>query len=200
MPQEFAVVEMASNTAYEALVGRPWLYDTRIVQDWGDKTFTLKGKGKTVRFPLVIHGPRAENIMDDPEALSSTTTSNHETASSYSENAYRTLHDPLIITSEECHEPDNGGILNIASEVATSEYMYSWLQEAYETSGTRTCYKMAMEYDEDIQALEDSITEIKDSESEDDMEEFDHTIVNNNLSLSLQLTQTIQTFSQFSNS
>lgn len=188
MPQEFAVVEMASNIAYVALVGRPWLYNTRVVQDWGDKKFTLKGKGKTMRFPLVTHGPREEKIMDDPDALSSTTISNDETASSYSENAYRAIHDPLIITSEECHEPDNGGILNIASEAATSEYIHSWPQEAYETSGTRTCYKMTMEYDEDIQALEDSITEIDDSESEDHMEEFDHTIVNNNLSLSLQLT------------
>eukprot|EP01018_Ginkgo_biloba_P023334 Gb_37128 [translate_table: standard] len=53
---------MSTNTTYAALIGRPWLYDTHVIQDWGDRTFTLKGKGKTMRFPLVSHGPRAEKI------------------------------------------------------------------------------------------------------------------------------------------
>eukprot|EP01018_Ginkgo_biloba_P037136 Gb_07366 [translate_table: standard] len=46
--QEFAVVEMTTNTTYATLIGRPWLYDTRAIHDWGDRTFTLRGKGKTL--------------------------------------------------------------------------------------------------------------------------------------------------------
>eukprot|EP01018_Ginkgo_biloba_P020741 Gb_18358 [translate_table: standard] len=57
MSQEFAMVEMITNTTYAALIGQPWLYDTCTIQHWGDRTFTLKGKGKTVRFPLVSHDP-----------------------------------------------------------------------------------------------------------------------------------------------
>eukprot|EP01018_Ginkgo_biloba_P017791 Gb_36196 [translate_table: standard] len=105
---------MTTNTTYAALIGRPWLYDTRAIQDWGDRTFTLKGKGKTMQFPFISHGPRAEKILDNPSnADSSTTISTGETASSYLENAYRAIHDPLIISTDDYHEPNEKGILHM---------------------------------------------------------------------------------------
>eukprot|EP01018_Ginkgo_biloba_P012736 Gb_04591 [translate_table: standard] len=33
--QEFAMVEMTTDTTYATLIGRPWLYDTCAIQDWG---------------------------------------------------------------------------------------------------------------------------------------------------------------------
>eukprot|EP01018_Ginkgo_biloba_P003674 Gb_03372 [translate_table: standard] len=135
--QEFAVVEMTTNTTYAALMGLPWLYDTRVVQDGGARTFTLRGKGKTVWFPLVSHDPRAEKILDNPsDATSSTIISIGETASSYSENAYRAIHDPLIISTEDYHEPIEEGILHMdaASDQSesTSIQMLHWMEDTYE--------------------------------------------------------------------
>eukprot|EP01018_Ginkgo_biloba_P010552 Gb_35496 [translate_table: standard] len=143
--QEFAVVEMTTNTTYAALIGQPWLYDTHAIQDWGDRTFTLRGKGKTILFPLVSHGPRAENILDNPsDAASSTTISTRETASSHSKNAYRAIHEPLIILTKDYHEPNEEGILHmdVASDQSesTSIQMLHWMEDAYKASGFRSCY------------------------------------------------------------
>eukprot|EP01018_Ginkgo_biloba_P002153 Gb_15490 [translate_table: standard] len=141
MSQEFAMVEMTTNTTYTTLIGRPWLYDTHAIQDWGDRTFTLRGKGKTVRFPLVSHDPRSEKILDNPsDAASSTTISIGETASSYSKNAYRAIHDPLIISTENYHEPNEEGILHMDAAFdqseSTSKQMLHWMEDAYEASGS----------------------------------------------------------------
>eukprot|EP01018_Ginkgo_biloba_P001440 Gb_23916 [translate_table: standard] len=142
---------MTTNTTYAALIGRPWLYDTCAIQDWGYRTFTLRGKGKTVQFPLVSHGPRAKKILDNPSnAASSTTISTGETASSYSENAYKAIHEPLIISTEDYHEPNEEGILHMdaASDQSesTSIQMLHWMEDAYKASGFRSCYQMTKAY------------------------------------------------------
>eukprot|EP01018_Ginkgo_biloba_P027195 Gb_37742 [translate_table: standard] len=149
--QEFAVVEMTTNTTYVALIGQPWLYDTYTIQDWENRTFTLRGKAKTVQFPLVSHDPRAEKILDNPsDVASSTTISTEETASSYSENAYRAIHNPLIISTEDYHEPNEEGILHMdaASDQSesTSIQMLHWMEDAYEASRFRSCYRMKKAY------------------------------------------------------
>eukprot|EP01018_Ginkgo_biloba_P007698 Gb_12726 [translate_table: standard] len=149
--QEFAVVEMTTNTTYATLIGRPWLYDTRAIQDWGDRTFTLREKGKTIRFPLVSHNARAEKVLDNPsDAASSTIISTGETASSYSENAYRAIHDPLIISTEDYHEPNEDGILHMDAAFdqseSTSIQMLHWMEDAYEASGFRSYYRMTKAY------------------------------------------------------
>eukprot|EP01018_Ginkgo_biloba_P006599 Gb_30170 [translate_table: standard] len=149
--QEFAVVEMNTNTTYATLIGRPLLYDTRAIQDWGDRTFTLRGKGKTIRFPLLSHNPRAEKILDNPsDVASSTTISTGETASSYSENAYRAIHDPLIISTEDYHEPNEVGILHMDAtsnqSESTSIQMFHWMEDAYEASRFPSYYRMTKAY------------------------------------------------------
>eukprot|EP01018_Ginkgo_biloba_P010176 Gb_31053 [translate_table: standard] len=130
---------MTTNATYATLIGRPWLYDTRAIQDWGDRTFTLRGEGKTVWFPLVSHDPRAEKILDNPlDVASSTTISTGETASSYSKNSYKAIHDPLIISTEDYHEPNEEGILHIDAtsdqSKSTSIQMLHWMEDAYEAS------------------------------------------------------------------
>eukprot|EP01018_Ginkgo_biloba_P023128 Gb_31878 [translate_table: standard] len=142
---------MTTNTTYATLIGRPWLYDTHAIQDWGDRTFTLRGKDKTVWFPLVSHDPRAEKILDNlSDAASSTTISTKEITSSYLENAYRAIHDPLIILIEDYHEPNEEGKLHIDAtsdqSESTSIQMLHWMEDAYEASGFRSCYRMTKAY------------------------------------------------------
>lgn len=154
--QEFAVVEMVNNTAYVALLGRQWLYDTHAIQDWGRRSFTLLNKNHTVRIPLVSHGPHVEKIMDNTSDAASSTTIT--IASSYSKTAYRAIHDPITVTDNCSHEPDDGGTLVLCTEDSTSSYMLHWLQEAYENSSSHHCYHASIIYDEEV--IEDATSQV----------------------------------------
>lgn len=84
VPMDFTIVDTVKNiVSYLALLGRPWLYQTKCLQSWRDVTFTLTDGGNEVVLPMLTKGKYIVEVVSDD--ASNTTIVSVETSSTFNE-------------------------------------------------------------------------------------------------------------------
>eukprot|EP01018_Ginkgo_biloba_P009075 Gb_38958 [translate_table: standard] len=109
--------QMESDSSYLALLGRPWLRATNVVQHWKKDTFTLVGNGKVVTCPMAIDGTNVQLIKDE-EVASNTTMSSINTVSSYVVSIFQCVQQENNSTLE--FEPNEQGEIVIDARSKTN--------------------------------------------------------------------------------
>ena len=86
----FAVVDFGRDTNYDVILGRPFMRQMEVIQDWGSDYLYLRHDGVTTRVSLFDHTYRdvVKNPIDDFESFSSRLSPPEADSSCYLENAW----------------------------------------------------------------------------------------------------------------